>query len=166
MDGSSLETMQARLPPGVPSFQLIADCEYQLYFQSPMTARSPFLEEVFPCECRFREGRAMMHSGIPNESDEDCPDPETQACGERSNCINRTLSIECFAEDCPCGVHCRNQRYAVSGVILSIVCGKVSATSVCRCGGVRDAGKGVWAAVSPGSRQVCRLRCFTTYCAR
>ncbi|TPX50068.1 histone-lysine N-methyltransferase [Synchytrium endobioticum] len=32
------------------------------------------------------------------------------ACGESSDCINRQLFIECN-KDCPCGEHCRNQRF-------------------------------------------------------
>jgi len=35
----------------------------------------------------------------------------TQACGKDSNCINRTLSIECNHDDCPVRDQCQNQRY-------------------------------------------------------
>lgn len=114
MDGSSCEIMKARLPRNIPPFHLITDNEYQFYSQSSIAARSPFLEEVFPCECRFREGIPAPILSF-HELYQDCLDPEMQACGERSNCINRTLSIECYAEDCPCGSHCQNQRYEQSG---------------------------------------------------
>lgn len=45
-------------------------------------------EDVFPCECR-----------------------RSEECSEVSNCINRSLLIECSSKDCPCGSLCKNQRF-------------------------------------------------------
>lgn len=54
-------------------------------------------EEVFPCDCRYDAGQASSMEG--------------QACGAGSGCINRTLFIECNAEDCGAGAACQNQRF-------------------------------------------------------
>lgn len=40
--------------------------------------------------------------------DQDSPN---MACGDESDCINRSLFIECTPDDCPCGQYCRNQRF-------------------------------------------------------
>lgn len=53
--------------------------------------------ECMMCECRY---------------DPDLDDHQL-ACGTRSDCINRALSIECPPE-CPCGPFCLNQRYSHS----------------------------------------------------
>jgi hypothetical protein len=56
MDGSQVNEMEARLPDKVPHFQIITENEYRMYSPTSLAARSPFFEEVFPCECRYREG--------------------------------------------------------------------------------------------------------------
>jgi len=54
------------------------------------------VEEVFPCECRY---------------DSTATNKESQACGASSGCINRTLFIECNAQDCAAGAACQNMRF-------------------------------------------------------
>lgn len=119
--------MRSRLPTTVPSFSLIVECEFLRpsasgaattlglngsTVSSPSSrGASPYLEEVFPCECRFSEGKPHYLLSQPGKAHLlAVKDPESQACGERSSCINRSLSIECNPEDCVCRDNCRNQR--------------------------------------------------------
>lgn len=39
-----------------------------------------------------------------------CTPPEEGGVGCGENCLNRMLSIECVAEQCPCGEACSNQQ--------------------------------------------------------
>ncbi|KAI8812340.1 hypothetical protein BJ742DRAFT_54709 [Cladochytrium replicatum] len=52
-------------------------------------------EDSLPCFCQYKPGK----------------DDPSMACGEDSNCINRTLFIECMEDDCPCGKYCMNRRF-------------------------------------------------------
>ncbi|KAI8814863.1 hypothetical protein BJ742DRAFT_192691 [Cladochytrium replicatum] len=52
-------------------------------------------EDSLPCFCQYKQGT----------------DDPSMACGEDSNCINRTLFIECMEDDCPCGKYCMNRRF-------------------------------------------------------
>lgn len=118
MDGSQVDVMARRLAAGVPAFEIITDNERLARSSGSGSSlgtppRTPFLEEVFPCECRYRAGKAACVLAADGAADADGAAPrddDAQACGENSSCINRTLSIECKPEDCPCGSHCRNQR--------------------------------------------------------
>lgn len=67
MDGCRVKDMAERVPPDAPLFQLIVDNEYRVLggaaAASPSggsAGRSPFLEEVFPCECRYHEGTSAL----------------------------------------------------------------------------------------------------------
>ncbi|KAK9134422.1 hypothetical protein Syun_013752 [Stephania yunnanensis] len=48
-------------------------------------------EDIATCECKFESS-----------------DPDS-TCGER--CLNVLTSTECTPEYCPCGIHCKNQRF-------------------------------------------------------
>lgn len=90
---------------------------------SPKSSRSKLSEEVFPCDCSWphgwREGMTGANFMValklaPVSVDEVGTEKlETVACGSRSNCINRTLFVECRSGDCPCREHCQNQRYSI-----------------------------------------------------
>ncbi|KAK5667281.1 hypothetical protein QVD99_005895 [Batrachochytrium dendrobatidis] len=51
--------------------------------------------DFMQCNCEYNSSR----------------DPSWMACGEDSDCINRQLSLECSAEDCPTGNACQNRRF-------------------------------------------------------
>ena len=52
-------------------------------------------EDSLPCACSFDPEFDRRH----------------MACGEHSDCINRSLFIECMEDDCPCGRYCLNRRF-------------------------------------------------------
>lgn len=43
-----------------------------------------------------------IYSGVPSAE---------QACGSRSNCINRACNLECSKDECPCRQKCQNQMF-------------------------------------------------------
>lgn len=79
MDDQELELLdnfQKKIPKEAPKFRLIISSEYRATnSNSPSsfttttttataattTSRSPFLEEVFPCECRFSESITLIY---------------------------------------------------------------------------------------------------------
>lgn len=107
LDGSSIEAMKERLPYTVkedgerkiivPQFEIISISEkYSKHHCSKEEDEfdSPILEEVYPCDCRYNP---------------DIPLDKT-SCGINSNCINRTLMIECSPTECPTRDNCQNQK--------------------------------------------------------
>lgn len=61
------------------------------------------LEESMSCDCCYYPG---LHGNLTKERDN-----ISKACGEDSNCINRTLLMECSPKSCPCRSSCQNQRF-------------------------------------------------------
>ncbi|KAG9141349.1 hypothetical protein Leryth_001804 [Lithospermum erythrorhizon] len=74
------------LPEGVPPYIQINQNEFCCLKQKKLKE-----EDISICECKF-----------------DVNDAET-ACGER--CLNVLTNTECTPEYCPCGSHCRNQKF-------------------------------------------------------
>lgn len=72
------------------TFMELKACTYQ----NMQLGRSRNVEEGFACECSY-------------DPETDLPDA---ACG--SDCINRLTQIECLEDECRCGAHCQNQRFA------------------------------------------------------
>lgn len=71
------------------------------------------MDEAFPCECRPVDGisspplillsnNSDIHPGVPSAE---------QACGPKSNCINRACNLECNKDECPCRQKCQNQMF-------------------------------------------------------
>ena len=61
-----INVTKERMPKGVLPFTLLVESEQRASVSSPTTfsptSRSPFLEEVFPCECRFSEGNTLENN--------------------------------------------------------------------------------------------------------
>ncbi|GAA0138522.1 hypothetical protein LIER_34945 [Lithospermum erythrorhizon] len=78
--------LKDELPEGVPPYIQINQNEFCCLKQKKLKE-----EDISICECKF-----------------DVNDAET-ACGER--CLNVLTNTECTPEYCPCGSHCRNQKF-------------------------------------------------------
>ena len=63
------------------------------------------------CDCRCDPRATAAANGDGNDGNGAESDMNGKTnCGER--CVNRLLKIECSPKHCPCGTHCRNQRFA------------------------------------------------------
>ncbi len=66
MDGLSIREMRGRLPDGVPPYEMIAVNSLDGFLSTTAGIRSPFLDEVFPCECRYYEGTRRSLAAAQN----------------------------------------------------------------------------------------------------
>lgn len=80
-----------QIPERASSFTYIVHNEYKCN----ISKSNFFGDESTRCECHY---------------DSTCKNVEIQACGEKSDCINRLLLVECD-DDCPSLRHCQNKRY-------------------------------------------------------
>lgn len=67
-------------------------------------------DEMMVCDCVWDKGQSkpVRQSGRSGLIQTD--DPDADPCGPHSDCINRAIFIECLADECRAGRHCRNQR--------------------------------------------------------
>lgn len=81
----------------------------EIHLQEQATEAPPFYIHI---ECND-----FLHRGHKKQKEEDIPvcdckyipDDSESMCGER--CLNVLTSTECTPEHCPCGDHCKNQRF-------------------------------------------------------
>lgn len=95
------------------------------------------------CECTLKRGAAY-------------------ACTEESGCINRLTQVECMADVCECGKHCKNQRYVLR--LTQLPKARIFPSGHCPDAkqGLRPAGCGRHHLVRRGSHTGTRL-CMSTW---
>ncbi|KIK92193.1 hypothetical protein PAXRUDRAFT_830188 [Paxillus rubicundulus Ve08.2h10] len=107
-ESSTSTPLPANVKPKRPGPQLVGDLP-----RAEEAARATFIElsgNHYQYGTLGRSREALESMTCDCVYDHGVDDPH-DACGPRSDCINRLTQVECLPEDCRCRSHCRNQRF-------------------------------------------------------